>query len=145
MISRSYWIRINYFYYEILISSKSYLKSCFPLQPPPAPRTRSKIDTLIFTPDSIKTKNIEETVTENRGSFATPQSDTQGKSKDVGDKELEVEVEVENVERPVDLYKVILVVLSTYYLRLLFSDFLLCEAFYFLDYDNFQVVVKIFI
>ncbi|XP_024030764.1 G patch domain-containing protein TGH [Morus notabilis] len=76
-------------------------------KPPPAPRTRSKIDTLIFTPDSIKTKNIEETVTENRDSFATPQSDTQGKSKDVADKELEVEVEVENVERPVDLYKAI--------------------------------------
>lgn len=81
------------------------------MQPPPAPRVRSKIDTLIFTADSVKAKSVEETATENRDSFAIPQSVTQGVSKDVADKEIEVEVAVENVERPVDLYKVILEIL----------------------------------
>ena len=69
---------------------------------------RSKVDSLIFTPDTIKAKNIEETTTESRDSFAIPQSDAHGMSKDVADKEIEVEVAVENVERPVDLYKVML-------------------------------------
>lgn len=59
-------------------------------------------------PDSMKAKNIDETVI-TRDSLATPKSDAQGINKDVADKEIEVEVEVENVERPVDLYKVILV------------------------------------
>lgn len=78
------------------------------MQPPPAPRIRSKMDTLIFMPDSMKAKNIDETVI-NRDSLATLKSDAQGINKDVADKEIEVEVEVENVERPVDLYKVILI------------------------------------
>ncbi|PON62061.1 G-patch domain containing protein [Parasponia andersonii] len=76
-------------------------------KPPPAPRMRSKIDTLIFTPDSVTAKNVEETTADNRDSFAIPQIDAQGISKDVSDKEIEVEVAVENVERPVDLYKAI--------------------------------------
>lgn len=75
-------------------------------KPPPAPRIRSKMDSLIFMPDSMKAKNIDETVI-NRDSLATPKSDAQGINKDVADKEVEVEVEVENVERPVDLYKAI--------------------------------------
>lgn len=54
-------------------------------KPPPAPRMRSKMDSLIFMPDLVKAANPEE----------------------VADRELEVEVEVENVERPVDLYKAI--------------------------------------
>lgn len=72
---------------------------------------RSKIDTLIFTSDSSKETKVEEIVTANRD-FPMPQSDAQGISQDVANKENEVEVEVENVERPVDLYKVLLVVLS---------------------------------
>lgn len=72
---------------------------------------RSKIDTLIFTSDSSKETKVEEIVTANRD-FPMPQSDAQGISQDVANKENVVEVEVENVERPVDLYKVLLVVLS---------------------------------
>ncbi|KAF3437303.1 hypothetical protein FNV43_RR20056 [Rhamnella rubrinervis] len=67
-------------------------------KPPPAPRMRSKIDTLIFTPDSVKARDREET--------AKPSRD-QRISEDAAEKEIEVEVEVENVERPVDLYKAI--------------------------------------
>ena len=77
---------------------------------------RSKIDNLIFT-DSVKAKSIEETVTEDRVSFAKPHSDTQSISNDVANKDVEeVAVEVENVERPVDLYKVIC---SCFLLRLI--------------------------
>ncbi|KAM6593710.1 hypothetical protein CsatA_001413 [Cannabis sativa] len=76
-------------------------------KPPPAPRMRSKMDTLIFTADSVKSKNIEETTAENRHSNGIPQSDVQEISKGVADKEIEYEVVVENVERPVDLYKAI--------------------------------------
>ena len=68
------------------------------MQPPQAPRMRSKIDTLIFTPDSVKARDREDT--------AKPTRD-QIKIEDVAEKEIEVEVEVENVERPVDLYKVL--------------------------------------
>ena len=78
------------------------------MQPAPAPRMRSKIDTLIFTSDSAKETKVEETIIANRD-FSMLQSDVQGISQDVAIKENEVEVEVENVERPVDLYKVLLV------------------------------------
>ncbi|KAG2667261.1 hypothetical protein I3760_15G105100 [Carya illinoinensis] len=76
-------------------------------KPPPAPRMRSKIDTLIFTSDSVKSTKVEETPTANRDSHPTPQFDVQGIRQDASSKEIEVEVEVENVERPVDLYKAI--------------------------------------
>ncbi|XP_062159896.1 G patch domain-containing protein TGH [Alnus glutinosa] len=77
-------------------------------KPPPAPRMRSKMDSLIFTSDSAKATKVEETVAANRDSFPTPQSDAQGISQDIANKEeIEAEVEVENVERPVDLYKAI--------------------------------------
>jgi hypothetical protein len=68
---------------------------------------RSKIDSLIFTSDSAKATKVKETVAANRDSFPTPQSDVQGISQDIANKEIEAEVEVENVERPVDLYKVL--------------------------------------
>lgn len=76
-------------------------------KPPPAPRMRGKIDSLIFTPDSAKATKVEETVAANRDSFPTPQSDAQGINQDIANREIEAEVEVENVERPVDLYKAI--------------------------------------
>lgn len=80
------------------------------LQPPPAPRSKSKIETLIFTSDSVKATKEEETIIVKRDSYHIPQPEPQGISKDVADDESggEVEVEnVENVERPVDLYKVL--------------------------------------
>ena len=90
--------------------SEYYINSMyfFHLQPAPAPRMRSKIDTLIFTSDSAKETKVEETIIANRD-FSMLQSDVQGISQDVAIKENEVEVEVENVERPVDLYKVLLI------------------------------------
>ncbi|KAK3040886.1 hypothetical protein RJ639_027881 [Escallonia herrerae] len=68
-------------------------------KPPPPPRMRSKMDALIFMPDSVKDAKVEET--------AALRKDLFSESKEVTDIEAEVEVEAENVERPVDLYKAI--------------------------------------
>lgn len=73
------------------------------MQPPPAPRPRSKIDSLIFMPDSIRTANVEE-----QASSLNPQK----QDRETTGKDVEDEVEVENVERPIDLYKVLLIPLS---------------------------------
>ncbi|XP_050237818.1 G patch domain-containing protein TGH [Mercurialis annua] len=73
-------------------------------KPPPPPKIRSKLDTLIFTSDSVKATTLKE----NGDHISFLQSNTQEIRKDVADSEKEVEiVEVENVERPVDLYKAI--------------------------------------
>lgn len=64
-------------------------------KPPPAPRIRSKIDSLIFTSDSVKGAKVEEPVTAKKD-IST-----------VDNIEIEEDVEVENIERPVDLYKAI--------------------------------------
>ncbi|GKU95063.1 hypothetical protein SLEP1_g8469 [Rubroshorea leprosula] len=76
-------------------------------KPPPAPRMRSKmdsLDSLIFMADSVKATKLGEDVTINRD---LPPS--QNNSEKITEKvaEQEVKVEVENVERPVDLYKAI--------------------------------------
>ncbi|KAL8244195.1 hypothetical protein R6Q59_010453 [Mikania micrantha] len=72
-------------------------------KPPPPPRLRSKLDSLIFMPDYIKSS------TEERSAISSPQLDEKRRTNvmDAEDK-VEVEnVEAENVERPVDLYKAI--------------------------------------
>ncbi|GLT76532.1 hypothetical protein SLA2020_481850 [Shorea laevis] len=76
-------------------------------KPPPAPRMRSKmdsLDSLIFMADSVKATKLGEDVTINRDLPAS-----QNNSEKITEKvaEQEVKVEVENVERPVDLYKAI--------------------------------------
>ncbi|KAM1186657.1 hypothetical protein ACFX1Q_016562 [Malus domestica] len=76
-------------------------------KPPPAPRMKSKMETLIFTSDSGKDTKAEETVIVKSDYIPVVQSNAQGISKDVVDEESAVEVEVDNVERPVDLYKAI--------------------------------------
>ncbi|EEF50668.1 RNA binding protein, putative [Ricinus communis] len=76
-------------------------------KPPPPPRMRSKLDSLIFTSDSVKPTKLEETTNANRDRISNLQSGTQKISKDAADSEKVVEVQVENVERPVDLYKAI--------------------------------------
>ncbi|XP_050377487.1 G patch domain-containing protein TGH [Argentina anserina] len=76
-------------------------------KPPPAPRSRSKIDTLIFTSNSGKETKEEKTIIVKRDSYQISQPEAQGTSKDVADDESGGEVEVETVERPVDLYKAI--------------------------------------
>ncbi|KAL4566431.1 hypothetical protein LXL04_030546 [Taraxacum kok-saghyz] len=63
-------------------------------KPPPPPRSRSKLDSLIFMPDYIKAATKDEKTNAN-----LPISQL--------DDILEDNVEVENVERPVDLYKAI--------------------------------------
>ncbi|XP_057514476.1 G patch domain-containing protein TGH isoform X2 [Actinidia eriantha] len=75
-------------------------------KPPPPPRVRSKMDSLIFMPDSVKHAQVEETKAY-RDSLPVPQSGMEDISKKEADREVEVDVEVENVERPVDLYKAI--------------------------------------
>ncbi|KAL0890517.1 hypothetical protein Bca101_014500 [Brassica carinata] len=60
-------------------------------KPAAAPRARNKMDSLLFLPDTVKAAS---------GSGARQVSDLRET------REPEVEVEVENVERPVDLYKV---------------------------------------
>lgn len=71
-------------------------------KPPPAPRTRSKMDSLIFMPDLIEAAKPEENAI-----VSLSQSGNEYNNKEAADREEEVEVEVENVERPVDLYKAI--------------------------------------
>lgn len=102
---KGHYCHCHKFYFAEYYINSTYF---FHLQPAPAPRMRSKIDTLIFTSDSAKETKVEETIIANRD-FSMLQSDVQGISQDVAIKENEVEVEVENVERPVDLYKVLLV------------------------------------
>ena len=81
---------------------------CFvPLQPPPAPRIRSKMDSLILTSDSIKAINKKEPSPARKDVLSVHQSGKQDMAEDVTENETEVEVEAENVERPVDLYKVL--------------------------------------
>lgn len=77
------------------------------LQPPPAPRMRSKMDSLIFTSDSIKATRMEEPTTAKKSITPVQQSENQDVTKNIEENETELEVEVENVERPVDLYKVL--------------------------------------
>ncbi|PSR89164.1 G patch domain-containing protein [Actinidia chinensis var. chinensis] len=55
-------------------------------KPPPPPRVRSKMDSLIFMPDSVKPGKVEEITTAYRDSLPVPQS---------GIEEVEVDVEIE--------------------------------------------------
>ncbi|KAH6769549.1 SWAP domain-containing protein [Perilla frutescens var. hirtella] len=75
-------------------------------KPPPAPRVRSKMDSLIFMPDSIRTATVEDVSVEQTSS-SVPQANNGNKDRETTEKVVENEVEVENVERPIDLYKAI--------------------------------------
>ncbi|KAK6276040.1 hypothetical protein POUND7_005749 [Theobroma cacao] len=72
-------------------------------KPPPPPRMRSKMDSLLFMPDSVQGAKLEDVIT-NRD-LPVAQTDAHKTIGDVAEKE--IEIEVENVERPVDLYKAI--------------------------------------
>ncbi|XP_042027992.1 G patch domain-containing protein TGH-like [Salvia splendens] len=76
-------------------------------KPPPAQRVKSKMDSLIFMPDSIRAADVQEQVPGERRSSSQPQGHSRKKENEAIEKEAENEVEVENVERPVDLYKAI--------------------------------------
>ncbi|KAK6925195.1 G patch domain-containing protein, N-terminal [Dillenia turbinata] len=74
-------------------------------KPPPAIRSRSKMDSLIFTSDSVMMSKFDKPMTEKKNSL--PESYSRDLSKEANDATVEVDVRVENVERPVDLYKAI--------------------------------------
>ncbi|WJX90160.1 hypothetical protein P8452_72087 [Trifolium repens] len=76
-------------------------------KPAPAPRIRSKMDTLIFTSDSVKGTKVEEPVTAKKDIPVLQQSANKDIVKSITESETQEEVEVENIERPVDLYKAI--------------------------------------
>lgn len=77
------------------------------MQPPPAPRSRSKLDSLVFLPDSVKAAKLEEDdVSGDRIESSLRVQEGRKEGKLMVDQEIEVETEPENVERPVDLYKV---------------------------------------
>ncbi|KAE9602246.1 hypothetical protein Lal_00050213 [Lupinus albus] len=76
-------------------------------KPPPAPRIRSKIDTLIFTSDSVKSNKVEKPIAAKQDISHVQETVNQDISKSIAENEAEVDVEVENIERPVDLYKAI--------------------------------------
>ncbi|KAK9748186.1 hypothetical protein RND81_02G042100 [Saponaria officinalis] len=68
-------------------------------KPYATPRARSKLDTLIFTPDAAQTTKPEKLI--------TPSKSNEETLIEMNSNEPEVPVQVENVERPVDLYKAI--------------------------------------
>ncbi|KAL3512313.1 hypothetical protein ACH5RR_025030 [Cinchona calisaya] len=76
-------------------------------KPPPAPRPRSKMDTLIFMSDPVLATNVEEDVTLGRDQSSLSQVERVEKGRDTVDEEIEVDLDAENIERPVDLYKAI--------------------------------------
>lgn len=76
-------------------------------KPPPAPRPRSKMDTLIFMPDPAVAAKVEENVMLGSDQSSLSKVGREEKDRDIVDEEIKVEVNVENVERPVDLYKAI--------------------------------------
>ncbi|KAG5618376.1 hypothetical protein H5410_018200 [Solanum commersonii] len=76
------------------------------MQPPPAPRARSKLDSLIYLPESVKAPKLEDDVSGGRSQFSLQEGRIE-KGKEIADQEIEVDAEPENIERPVDLYKAI--------------------------------------
>ncbi|TKY54961.1 G patch domain-containing protein TGH [Spatholobus suberectus] len=76
-------------------------------KPPPAPRIRSKMDSLIFTSDSVKGTKVDEPVTSKKDISPLQQSTNKDITKNITENETEGDGEVENIERPVDLYKAI--------------------------------------
>lgn len=78
----------------------------FIMQPTTAPRPRSKLDSLIYFPESVKAPNLQDDVSGGRSQFSLQEGDIE-KGKEMADQQTEVDAEPENIERPVDLYKVI--------------------------------------
>ncbi|KAF8005787.1 hypothetical protein BT93_K0157 [Corymbia citriodora subsp. variegata] len=74
-------------------------------KPPPAPRVRSKMDSLFFIPDTVKLTKVEESAVTSTDTLSVPLDNQQ--SNDIDEKMSEDKVEVESVGRPVDLYKAI--------------------------------------
>jgi G patch domain-containing protein 1 len=76
------------------------------LQPPPAPRSKSKMDTLVFMPEPIVASEVEENVTLDGDLPSISQMGSKEKGRDIVEEAIKVDLEAEKIERPVDLYKV---------------------------------------
>lgn len=76
-------------------------------KPPPAPRARSKMDTLIFMPDSVL--NVKKAEADAPSSDMLPgfQTQQQETGKQLNTEEPDIELDATSVQRPVDLYKAI--------------------------------------
>ena len=64
------------------------------------------MDTLIFTSDSVKGAKVDEPVTSKKDISPLQLSTNKDITISITENEMEGDVEVENIERPVDLYKV---------------------------------------
>lgn len=64
------------------------------------------MDSLIFLPDSTRPVKVEETAAAVTDSLSVPPSGSEDISSKEATGEFQTDVEVENVDRPVDLYKV---------------------------------------
>lgn len=77
------------------------------IQPAPVPRPRSKMDSLVFLPETFKSTNREEAKSSVRGSLEASKSGPKEAEAEPSGTEADVApTSPKNVERPVDLYKV---------------------------------------
>lgn len=76
-------------------------------KPPPLPRPRSKMETLVFMTESLKSSKIEETNSANGDSKHISQTEVQEIEKQPTANEPDTEPSPASVQRPVDLYKAI--------------------------------------
>uniref|UniRef100_A0A7N0VCU4 Uncharacterized protein n=1 Tax=Kalanchoe fedtschenkoi TaxID=63787 RepID=A0A7N0VCU4_KALFE len=108
---------------------------------------RSKMDSLIFTTDSVKATKAEENVTLSKELLTSQPGYFENETnKDSSENGPEEEVEVENVERPVDLYKVSLIFAKKKPYKQGFeaSGRLYCAVCFIIDEDNlYQSFVNI--
>ncbi|KAI3970966.1 hypothetical protein MKX01_024613 [Papaver californicum] len=74
-------------------------------KPPPLPRAKSRIDSLIFTSDVMKPTKSEETAIASTGSLSVSQSKEPLITEQLNVEETVVNLNPAYVERPVDLYK----------------------------------------
>jgi len=85
---------------------KNYNMDTLFLQPPSTPRIRSEMDTLIFTLDSVKGTKVDEPVTSKKDISPSQLSTNKDITKSITKNEMEGDVEVKNIGRSLDLYKV---------------------------------------
>lgn len=97
------------------------------------------MDSLVFTSDSLKSTTMDEPVA---SKLPIAVSEPEQLGKEESDKEIEVNVEVEKIERPVDLYKV-LFLLSTRCSGQLASLLEGYPAFMLINYFNYKVLDKL--
>lgn len=64
------------------------------------------MDSLIFTSDSVKSNKVGEHVAAKHDLPHVQESANQDITKSIAENEIEGDAEVENIERPIDLYKV---------------------------------------